>query len=150
MTSQSPLERKYVDTGKVLIVFEHLPLAVHQFAIEAAEVAECAGRQGKFWAVHDWFFADANRIRSGAVSAASEFQLDAGAFRKCLDAEDASAAVQRDQTEARKLQVTSTPTFFLGTMGVDRRVSVARRISGSVPVRIFVDAIEEILRNPNS
>src|SRR5262245_41540414 len=44
------LEKLYVDTGKVLFAFQHLPLEnLHPSALLAAQFASCASRQGKFW-----------------------------------------------------------------------------------------------------
>lgn len=48
------LDREYVRTGKVRFVFINLPLTqIHRHAAAAAEAAMCAGRQGKFWEMHD-------------------------------------------------------------------------------------------------
>ena len=53
------LKAKYIDTGQVLLAFRHLPLdRIHPRARPAAEAAECASRQGKFWRFHDLLFAD--------------------------------------------------------------------------------------------
>ncbi|HEX5634341.1 MAG TPA: thioredoxin domain-containing protein [Gemmatimonadales bacterium] len=51
------LERDYIATGKVRWVFINLPLTqLHDNAAPAAELAMCAGKQGKFWEVHDLLF----------------------------------------------------------------------------------------------
>lgn len=48
---------EYVDTGKAFFAFRHLPLeAIHPHARRAAEAAECARRQDRFWTVHDTIF----------------------------------------------------------------------------------------------
>src|SRR6185436_20936742 len=48
------VQREYVDTGKVRYVFRHTPIErIHPQAMKAAEAAECAGTQGKFWEMHD-------------------------------------------------------------------------------------------------
>ena len=56
------LKRDYVDTGKVLYVFRHFPLDTHPDAPAAGAAAACAGRQGKFWEMHDRFFETAARV----------------------------------------------------------------------------------------
>ena len=48
----------YVKSGQVALMFRHMPLGSHQFAAGAAEAAECAGRAGKFWELHDVMFRD--------------------------------------------------------------------------------------------
>lgn len=47
---------EYVNSGKVKMVFKHYPLAFHSSAQKAAEAAECANEQGKFWEMHDILF----------------------------------------------------------------------------------------------
>ena len=47
------LTQKYVESGRVRLVFRHFPLGIHSRAVRAAESAECAARQGRFWAMHD-------------------------------------------------------------------------------------------------
>ena len=48
---------EYVDTGKVKIIYKHFPLTLgHPNSQKAAEAAECAGEQGKFWEMHDKLF----------------------------------------------------------------------------------------------
>ena len=57
-TEMPDIVRDYVDSGKVLLSFHHLPLtALHPRAEAAAVAAECAGAQGKFWEMHDKLFA---------------------------------------------------------------------------------------------
>src|SRR5436309_3250825 len=43
------LKEQYIDTGRVLVAFRHLPLAAHRHANRAAIDAACAARQGRFW-----------------------------------------------------------------------------------------------------
>jgi protein-disulfide isomerase len=51
------LEREYIATGRVRLVFINLPLeSIHPNALPAHEVAMCAARQGRFWPVHDLLF----------------------------------------------------------------------------------------------
>lgn len=50
------LKKNYIDTGKVKIVFKYFPLTFHPNAQKAAEAAECANSQGKFWEMHDKIF----------------------------------------------------------------------------------------------
>jgi protein-disulfide isomerase len=52
----SAIEREYVARGELLMAFRHLPLPIHPQAIAAAQSAECAGSQGKFWEMHDELF----------------------------------------------------------------------------------------------
>ena len=48
------LQRRHGE--RIALVFRHLPLGMHPFAEGAAEAAEAAGAQGKFWEMHDKLF----------------------------------------------------------------------------------------------
>ncbi len=51
------IEREYIDTGKVKLVYKDFPLnSIHPNAQKAAEAARCAGEQNKFWEYHDKLF----------------------------------------------------------------------------------------------
>ena len=49
------------------VVYRHFPLSFHQEAQKAAESSECAGKQGKFWEMHDKIF-EANSAGSMSVA----------------------------------------------------------------------------------
>ncbi len=55
-TTQPALDEAYVNTGKIMWIYKHFPLAIHDYAPDAAEAAMCAGEQGQFWAMHDRLF----------------------------------------------------------------------------------------------
>ena len=54
--TQPAIDEAYVETGKVMWVFKHMPLQNHLQATAAAAAAECAGEQGAFWEMHDLLF----------------------------------------------------------------------------------------------
>lgn len=61
--SEKQLRTEYVDTGKATMVFKNFPLwNIHPAAEPAAEAAECARAQGKFWQYHDALFDDQDRL----------------------------------------------------------------------------------------
>ncbi|MAG59278.1 hypothetical protein CMO96_00610 [Candidatus Woesebacteria bacterium] len=56
-TTLPQIEQNYVDTGKILFAYKHLPLTqIHSNAQSAAEASLCAADQGKFWEYHDRIF----------------------------------------------------------------------------------------------
>ncbi len=144
------LEESYVNTGKVLIALRHLPLPMHALAPKAAEAVECAGTQGKFWAMHDLLFADPSRLsEADFVRRAELLALDIGEFQRCLGQGQFSDKIRQDVESAKADKVTSTPTFFLGSVTADGQVSVLRRIRGAQPTRVFVETIEDVLKRVN-
>lgn len=136
---------RYVDTGKVLLAFRHLPLEqIHKAALKAAEAAECAKQQGKFWQMHDSLFSDQKRLdEPSLLSRAGKIGLDPSAFRACLEGAMISR-VRSDAGGASELKITGTPTFLFGTLELDGRVRVARRVSGAVPLRVFTGILDQL------
>src|SRR5262245_31269364 len=90
------LKATYVDRGIVQMGYLHLPLANHSRAPKAAEAAECASRQSRFWPMHDRLFTDSRRLDDEHFQEyAREIGLDPVRFSTCLDGQ-ASPRVQRD------------------------------------------------------
>lgn len=139
------LEREYVDTGKVRYAFRHLPLTqIHPNAVKAAEAAECAGRQGRFWDMYDQLFA--NRTSLGPENLAQHaaaIGLDRRGFAACLDGAVA-AEVAADRDEAVRLAVTSTPTFLIGEITGPNEMRIVRRVKGAYPPDVFIAVLDEL------
>lgn len=141
------LDRKYLQPGKVLLSFQHLPLQKYPFAQQAAEGAECANRQGRFWEMHDALFARQQQQEiddAGLLSVARNLGLNEDIFAYCLDGE-ASPFVKEQADAARTLRIEGTPTFFVGSILPDGRVKVAKRITGAQPLRQFEEALDSLL-----
>jgi Na+/H+ antiporter NhaA len=103
------------DFGDVRYVWRHLPLTdVHPEAQQAAEAAEAAGRQGKFWEMHDLLFEhqDALRVRD-LIGYAAALGLDTGRFTVDLRKHAGAAHVSEDVESADLSNVSGTPTFFV-------------------------------------
>jgi protein-disulfide isomerase len=126
---------KYGD--KVKLVYRHYPIdSLHPGARKAAEAAQCANEQGKFWPYHDKLYAGGTDVSSGTLKVfAEEAKLDVSAFDACLTSRKYQAAVQKDVEEAARLGVTGTPAFFIN----------GRLISGSQPLETFARVIEDEL-----
>jgi Na+/H+ antiporter NhaA len=101
--------------GELRFVFRHLPLTdVHPHAQLAAEAAEAAARQGKFWEMHDTLM-----DHQGALSArdligyARSLDLDVDQFGRDLRTHVGAARVAEDVESADLATVSGTPTFFI-------------------------------------
>ena len=109
----------------VRLIFKHFPLKMHQpSAGWAAEAAECAGDQGKFWEYHDLLYAkrkdwypknkkDTAGTRQRLVELAKPLGLDAGRFQACVDSGEKAAVVAKNSAEGKKFMVHGTPTLIL-------------------------------------
>lgn len=138
---------EFVDTGKVLFVFRHLPLDMHKHAVPAAIVAECAHRQGQFWRAHDIIFSASPQSAAVDVQAQDQrLSLNVAAFGGCLTSSEPLNAVQADRREAGKLGIVGTPGFLLGALQNGDEVRVKATIAGAKPYDEFRAAIEGLLR----
>ena len=96
-------------------VFRHLPLAdVHPNAQLAAEAAEAANAQGRFWEMHDLLFEHQDALKPmNLVDYAAELGLDVERFTDELRRRIYASRVAEDIDTADQSGVTGTPTFFV-------------------------------------
>jgi protein-disulfide isomerase len=135
------LKADYLDSKRLVYAFRNFPLdALHPHARNAASAAVCARRGGKFWEMHDWLFANQRLLSQETVRAhARALSID----EECLNRDDSEVA--RDVAEGARLNVSSTPTFFIGQMRKDGVVSLKRRIQGALPYDVFRAEITRML-----
>jgi protein-disulfide isomerase len=140
------LEQTYVRSGKVLLAFKHLPLErLHPFALKAAEGAECAALQGKFWEMHALLFADQSHLEEVAIrQRAAKLGLDRAAFDDCLNGQ-VTDKVRQAAADAARLAVSGTPTFFLGSVRQDGKVDVTVRYDGAITSNQVASALDRLL-----
>ena len=96
-------------------VWRHLPLAdVHPNAQMAAEAAEAAGAQGRFWEMHDWLLGHQDELRPFDIARhANELGIDLDRFWADLRQREHAARVAEDVSSADASDVTGTPSFFI-------------------------------------
>jgi Na+/H+ antiporter NhaA len=100
---------------RLRFVFRHLPLPdVHPNAALAAQAAEAAGAQGKYWEMHDLLFENQERLGPmHLVRHARDLGLDAARFEADLRDGRFAARVGQDVNSAEEDGVAGTPTFFI-------------------------------------
>ncbi|MFH1587007.1 MAG: thioredoxin domain-containing protein [Candidatus Diapherotrites archaeon] len=119
--------------GDVKLIFKDFPLSFHQNAQKAAEAAECAGEQDKFWEMHDLLFDNQTALAiSDLKQYAVDLGLDTGAFNSCLDNGDMAAEVSADFAAGQAAGVSGTPTFFIN----------GQKIVGAQPFSAFKAIID--------
>jgi protein-disulfide isomerase len=127
-----PIEEEFVSTGQVKV--QTRPIAILGEESElAAQAAECANDQGRFWEFHDTLYK--NQVRehnSGAFSNenlkrfAEALGLDTAAFDSCLDSGKYASKVRSDTAAAAQMGVNSTPTLFVNGRRVGNSVDELR------------------------
>lgn len=142
------IESDYIKTGKVKYVFRDFPIeSIHREAFRAAEAANCAGEQGRYWEMHDRLFANQNALRFGDLFRHSRaLGLNLANFQKCLASGKQAAEIRRDIADAERAGVRGTPIFFLGrTQPSDSTIKALRVIRGAQPYASFKESIDSLL-----
>jgi protein-disulfide isomerase len=109
-----------VNEGKIRWVYRDYPLSsIHPLGEKAAEAAQCAGAQEKFWEYTDALFAAQSRIGSWQdpdhelATLAEGIHADAAELEQCLESGEFRGVIQSEAGEAEALQIAATPTIFI-------------------------------------
>jgi protein-disulfide isomerase len=112
----------------------HNPLSFHPRAMPAAMAAEAAGKQGKFWEMHDKLFENAmDMTDENFVKWAEEIGLNVEQFKKDLSDPKLQEKIKNQQALGMQLGARGTPAFFIN----------GRFLSGAQPVENFKKVIDE-------
>jgi len=139
--SYGALKQKYVDSGKMKIIFRDQALSFHPNAKPAAHAARCANEQGKFEAMHDSLFKNqdawANLANAAAVTKFGELATAAGlngnSLVTCVNSGKFNAAIEADAALGSRVGANGTPTFF-----VNKEILV-----GAQPTSVFEATIDK-------
>jgi len=118
---------------QVRLAFRNFPLTqMHPHAQHAAEAAECAGAQGKFWEMHDLLYENQDALEDDdLVSYAAQIGLDMDRFQIELAQHAHADRVREDFMSGVRSGVNGTPTFFIN----------GRRHDGPFDLQSLTDAI---------
>jgi len=101
--------------------YRHFPLTqIHSHAEPAAEAAEAAGAQGRFWEMHAALFTHQDALdRRHLIQYGEAIGLDTGAFGRDLQTQTYSGRVREDFMNGVRSGVNGTPTFFINGVRYD-------------------------------
>lgn len=107
--------------NQVLFAYRHFPQeAIHPHALRAAEAAECAGAQGRFWTMHDLLFENQLHLEVRHLLAYAEtLDLDHARFTAEMDDEVYLQRIREHIDGGRRSQLRATPGFFVNGIIVD-------------------------------
>lgn len=132
------------DFDQLKVVYRHFPISqIHANAQLAAQAAEAAGRQGKFWQMHDKLFdfqtlwSESDDPEEQFISFAEDLELDVNQFKNDLKSDEIKSQVEEDYLSGRRLGVNSTPTFFLN----------GERLQNPANYEVFKSIIQSRLEN---
>jgi protein-disulfide isomerase len=118
--SQAALERVVAEYGdRVRLVVRDYPLTQHADAQKAAEAAEAAREQGKYWEYAALLFQNQSALSTDKLKEyATRLGLDRAKFDAALDSGRFADKVQRDMLDGQKVGVAATPTVFANGLQV--------------------------------
>ena len=139
--TEPQINEQYMQSGKVRFAYFNFAFLGPE-SQWAAEAAECASDQNKFWEYHDKLYATQSGENQGAFSKdnlktfADELGLDTSAFDACLDSGKYTQLVQDDSSLASSIGVRSTPTFLIN----------GQAVVGAQPLDVFQQTIDSLLK----
>jgi len=100
---------------EVKLVYKQFPLTtIHPQALPAAKAAVAAGRQGKYWEMHDLLFENQRQLAPEKYTEfAEKLALDVPQFQKDMESPEVLAQINRDMQDGKAADVTGTPTLFV-------------------------------------
>jgi len=129
------VEKKYA--GKIRVVMKQFPLTtMHPMARPAALAAIAAGRQGKYWEMHDRLFSSPQLDADTLEKYARELGLDVARWKADQLDPRVAAVITRDTELGSNVGVSGTPAFF---------VNGRRLPGGAAPLEQFSALIDEEL-----
>lgn len=116
-------------------VFRHFPIRTsHPNAQRAAEAAEAAGAQGKFWDMHDKLFENQDNLSDKSLlTYAAEIGLDVERFKREMEDKVYTRKIKEDFRSGVRSGVNGTPTFYIN----------GERYDGPWDVESLVEEIEK-------
>jgi protein-disulfide isomerase len=97
------------------LVYKQFPLtSIHPQAMSAAKAALAAGRQGKYWEMHQLLFDNQRQLGPDKyLEFAEKLQLDAMQFQKDMESPEVLSQINRELQEGKAADVSGTPTIFV-------------------------------------
>lgn len=117
--SEPQILKDYVDTGKAKFVFRNYAFLGPASTV-AANAAECANDQGKFWEYYDWLYKNqpsesdiSMYVTDKLAQGAGTLGMDSAQFSSCLDSKKFDKNASADLAEGQSIGVSGTPTFYV-------------------------------------
>ena len=134
---EKDIVKNYVDTGKVKIIFKDYNI-IGEDSVKASQGAHCANDQGLFWEYHDILYSNWTGENNGWASSenlaifAQQIGLNMNKWSECMNKGSHSQIILKSNDDARTLQLTGTPAFFI--INSEGEVS---KLFGAQPFEVF-------------
>jgi protein-disulfide isomerase len=115
----------------------------------AAEVAECAGRMGRFWEMYGLLFSAQGKLDADTLAAYADKLGLKGSIQACLETNPA-VGIRAGLSDANRFGIFATPGFLLGRRNTRDKMTVVDRVTGARPLGQFEEMIQRALDGLNS
>ena len=137
------LKRDFIDTGKLRYISRDYPLDFHPHALKAAQAAQCAGEQDKFWQMKDALMKNHAQLNPELItSLARDMSVRMPAFQACMDEGKHLSEIKAGIAVAATVGINGTPSFIIGRMSGDTLTGF--RIVGAQPYAEFEKLIKQV------
>ena len=144
---EGKIMKNYIETGKVKMIFKDYNI-IGKDSVKASQGAHCANDQGLFWEYHDILYSNWTGENNGWASGANlanyaqDIGLEMNQWTDCMSQQKHSKTILDRNEDAKKLQLTGTPAFFV--ISSDGQVS---KLFGAQPFEVFERLFDEQLEN---
>ena len=144
---EGKIMKNYIETGKVKMIFKDYNI-IGKDSVKASQGAHCANDQGLFWEYHDILYSNWTGENNGWASGANlanyaqDIGLEMNQWTDCMSQQKHSKTILDSNEDAKKLQLTGTPAFFV--ISSDGQVS---KLFGAQPFEVFERVFDEKLEN---
>ena len=144
---EGKIMKNYIETGKVKMIFKDYNI-IGKDSVKASQGAHCANDQGLFWEYHDRLYSNWTGENNGWASGANlanyaqDIGLEMNQWTDCMSQQKHSKTILDSNEDAKKLQLTGTPAFFI--ISSDGQVS---KLFGAQPFEVFERVFNEKLEN---
>jgi len=144
---EGKIMKNYIETGKVKMIFKDYNI-IGKDSVKASQGAHCANDQGLFWEYHDRLYSNWTGENNGWASGANlanyaqDIGLEMNQWTDCMSQQKHSKTILDSNEDAKKLQLTGTPAFFV--INSNGQVS---KLFGAQPFEVFERVFNEILEN---
>ena len=144
---EGKIMKNYIETGKVKMIFKDYNI-IGKDSVKASQGAHCANDQGLFWEYHNILYSNWTGENNGWASGANlsnyaqDIGLEMNQWTDCMSQQKHSKTILDSNEDAKKLQLTGTPAFFV--ISSDGQIS---KLFGAQPFEVFEKVFNEKLEN---
>lgn len=121
-----PLLEEY--GSRISYEFHHFPImSLHRYALDAAEAAECAADQGKFWEFVDLIYSEQDKMSKAMFEEwGKKLGLDMELFNRCRSSRIKRDGIIGEYEAGKQLGIGGTPTFFVNGEQVESTLAAIK------------------------